>query len=178
MAKVKFINGPYDGQELAIPEDGITIGRGKSCSVVIDDNKVSREHAAVRIENGNWWVYDLQSSNGTRVNDSDISAYELSDGDVIEVGGLKFVFETEGEEIEKKTVTDPKKVVGLDMKSRYRDFISNPDHHQNIKLKQVSRKLLVPSMAKQKPVLVMKKMQKYVLLHHQVLMHLTSRTMM
>jgi MoxR-like ATPase len=99
MAKVKFINGPYDGQELAIPEDGITIGRGKSCSVVIDDNKVSREHAAVRIENGNWWVYDLQSSNGTRVNDSDISAYELSDGDVIEVGGLKFVFETEGEAI-------------------------------------------------------------------------------
>ena len=99
MAKVKFINGPYDGQELAIPEDGITIGRGKNCSVVIDDNKISREHATVRVESGNWWVYDLQSSNGTRVNDSDVSAYELSEGDVIEIGGLKFVFETEGEDI-------------------------------------------------------------------------------
>jgi len=97
MAKVKFINGPYEGEELTIPEDGITVGRSKGCSVVIDDNKISREHAAVRMENGNWWVYDLQSSNGTRVNDNDVSAYELSEGDVIEVGGLKFVFEQEGE---------------------------------------------------------------------------------
>ncbi|MBI9093814.1 MAG: transposase, partial [Sphaerochaeta sp.] len=41
------------------------------------------------------------------------------------------LFETEGEEIEKKAVTDPKKVIGLDMKSRYRDFISNPDNKIN-----------------------------------------------
>jgi len=97
MAKVKFINGAYEGEELTIPKEGITVGRSKGCSVVIDDSKISREHAAIRIENGDWWVYDLQSSNGTRVNDNDVSAYELSEGDVIEVGGLKFVFETEGE---------------------------------------------------------------------------------
>jgi MoxR-like ATPase len=98
MAKVKFINGPYEGQELSIPQDGITFGRSKGCSIVIDDNKISREHAAIRIENANWWVYDLQSSNGTKVNDLDVSAYELSEGDTIEVGGLKFMFETEGED--------------------------------------------------------------------------------
>jgi MoxR-like ATPase len=108
MAKVKFINGPFEGQEVAIPEEGITVGRSKNCSIVIDDNKISREHATIRIENGAWWVYDLQSSNGTRVNEQDVSAYELSEGDEIEVGGLKFIFEAEGE------VTSPDTLLSIE----------------------------------------------------------------
>jgi pSer/pThr/pTyr-binding forkhead associated (FHA) protein len=43
------------------------IGRDASCEVVFDDPLVSRRHAEVRLEDGHWWVIDLGSRNGTRL---------------------------------------------------------------------------------------------------------------
>ncbi|MDQ6699974.1 MAG: FHA domain-containing protein, partial [Acidobacteriota bacterium] len=40
------------------------IGRVEECEVCIKDEHVSRAHAEVTIENGQWWVRDLGSSNG------------------------------------------------------------------------------------------------------------------
>ncbi len=51
---------------LLIEGDRFLIGRGKHCQLVIDSAKVSREHAAITIEDGGGWVLeDLGSSNGT-----------------------------------------------------------------------------------------------------------------
>jgi hypothetical protein len=43
------------------------IGRDESCEVRLDDPLVSRRHAEIRFEHGRWWVVDLASRNGTRV---------------------------------------------------------------------------------------------------------------
>jgi hypothetical protein len=43
------------------------IGRDGSCELAIDDPLISRRHAEVRLEDGRWWVIDLGSRNGTRL---------------------------------------------------------------------------------------------------------------
>jgi hypothetical protein len=43
------------------------LGRDDSCEVRFDDPLVSRRHAEVRFEHGRWWVVDLASRNGTRL---------------------------------------------------------------------------------------------------------------
>jgi hypothetical protein len=45
--------------------DVLTLGRGKTCEYVIDSNRVSREHARVIREGSDFWLEDLNSSNGT-----------------------------------------------------------------------------------------------------------------
>jgi hypothetical protein len=43
------------------------LGRDESCEVRLDDPLVSRRHAEIRFEHGRWWVVDLASRNGTRL---------------------------------------------------------------------------------------------------------------
>ena len=43
---------------------GFTIGRHSDCAISIQDGVVSRRHADVRWENGQWWIHDRQSANG------------------------------------------------------------------------------------------------------------------
>jgi pSer/pThr/pTyr-binding forkhead associated (FHA) protein len=43
------------------------VGRDESCEVRFDDPLISRRHAEIRFEQGRWWVIDLASRNGTRL---------------------------------------------------------------------------------------------------------------
>jgi hypothetical protein len=47
--------------------DDFSIGRDAPCEVRIDDPCISRRHAEIRQEQGRWWVVDLGSRNGTRL---------------------------------------------------------------------------------------------------------------
>lgn len=55
-----------------LKEGMITIGRHPDCEVVLDDNSVSRRHAAISYADGHYFVEDLNSRNGTLVNGSEI----------------------------------------------------------------------------------------------------------
>ncbi len=46
-----------------------TAGRSMDNTLVIDNALVSRHHLEVKRENGNWWIYNLQSANGVYIND-------------------------------------------------------------------------------------------------------------
>lgn len=46
---------------------GFVIGRDPACGLWLDDPKVSRQHARVRLESGAWLIEDLGSRNGTLV---------------------------------------------------------------------------------------------------------------
>ncbi len=64
----------------------LTLGRGSTADVMIADESVSREHAAVRIDGDTMVVEDLESSNGTIVNGEVREQARLEDGDLIRVG--------------------------------------------------------------------------------------------
>ena len=70
-------HSPYSWRSL------ITFGRDTSNRIVLRDEKSSRRHCDIFYEGSHWWVRDLNSSNGTRVNGESIRQdSRLSDGAV------------------------------------------------------------------------------------------------
>jgi len=70
------------------------LGRSPYCSIVLGDNSVSRQHAAVRLTASELVIEDLGSRNGTKVNGQLINGRRpLHSGDVIEIGKLKLQVE-------------------------------------------------------------------------------------
>lgn len=70
----------------------INIGRRKDNHLVINDERVSRLHAQIRLINGNFVIFDLDSVGGTMVNNLNIHKAVLHPGDVISLAGVPLVF--------------------------------------------------------------------------------------
>lgn len=91
--------GPYaalvlgDGSRVTLGEDPVCIGRSEDCEIQLADKNVSRRHAEVRREGAGFVLVDLDSTNGTRVNDGRVKRRELNDGDLITVGATTVRFE-------------------------------------------------------------------------------------
>ncbi len=75
--------------------ESLVLGRDSSCGLVISDMTVSRKHARLFKQNGNWWVEDLGSKNGVRLNgekiESEIPA-RLPKKAIIRFGAAEFSF--------------------------------------------------------------------------------------
>jgi transcriptional regulator with GAF, ATPase, and Fis domain len=70
-----------------------TLGRANTNRIVLKDELCSREHAEVFHTNGHWFVRDLNSLNGTRVNDSVFTNdWSLAPNDEINVGHSRLLF--------------------------------------------------------------------------------------
>jgi pSer/pThr/pTyr-binding forkhead associated (FHA) protein len=83
-----------------IPVGGamVKIGRLPDNTVMIDNPAVSSHHARVFRDGENFVLEDLQSTNGTFVNDTRVTRHNLANGDVIGVGKHKLVFERGAQE--------------------------------------------------------------------------------
>ena len=69
------------------------IGRAQGNNVVLQSGSVSRQHARIREEAGEYRVFDLGSANGTFVNDQKVAdPIVLQDGDRVRFGEVEFVF--------------------------------------------------------------------------------------
>jgi pSer/pThr/pTyr-binding forkhead associated (FHA) protein len=79
----------FEGSVLQkVPTNGgsITIGRGPDNSIAIDNLAVSSHHAEIRSEQGQLVIEDLNSLNGTFVNNQRVKRSALKDGDVVLIG--------------------------------------------------------------------------------------------
>jgi len=71
-----------DGRELdRVIKERFLIGRGKHCDLIINSGKVSREHAAITREGGDYFIEDLGSSNGTWFDKRRITKRQIQEGD-------------------------------------------------------------------------------------------------
>lgn len=67
------------------------IGRAASNTVVLDDDYVSSEHALLSLRGSQWWLEDLNSRNGTLLNDIPLDAPTVvAMGDVLTIGNTRF----------------------------------------------------------------------------------------
>ena len=95
MSKIRIVNGPYRSREKTLSDKAITIGRDAEAGVQILDRSASRFHAEVFPVGGMWFVRDLESKNGTYVNDEKVGDEELlREGDVIKIGSTELMFES------------------------------------------------------------------------------------
>lgn len=93
MAYIVFTAGAFAGQQLELPETGLSIGRGEDSDLTIEDSLVSTRHAELRPAEEGWFLADLASSNGTVLN-GELTAEPvlLTDGDLVEIGETAFRF--------------------------------------------------------------------------------------
>jgi len=85
-ATIRICQDNHSWQAELIPA-GTTIGRSDKCDIVIDSKHVSHPHARVfSTSDGEWFVEDLGSSNGTFVNGNRVKSCLISRADVIEIG--------------------------------------------------------------------------------------------
>jgi two-component system, cell cycle response regulator len=84
--------GPGLGVCYALNQAPLLIGRGDDCDVRIPDNSVSRRHACIRPDPEGYYAFDLDSTNGTFVNDVAVEQTKLKDGDTLRVGNRIYRF--------------------------------------------------------------------------------------
>src|SRR5215510_9477427 len=75
-----------------LKESVINVGRRFENHIIIDDPRVSREHAQLRAINGHFVLFDLSSTSGTFVNGQRASQTVLYSGDVISLAGVMLIF--------------------------------------------------------------------------------------
>ena len=120
---------PDRGTRFQIGEKGLMIGRDSECAIHVNDNSVSRRHAAIELRpNGEYQVIDLASSNGTFVNDNRVGTATLKDGCYLRVGNCMFRFLAGGnieaayhEEIQRLSNLDP--LTGLYNRRSFDEFL-------------------------------------------------------
>src|SRR5882762_9735411 len=92
MALLRILNGSLENQEIELSPDSMTVGRASACNIRIADAGVSSKHAKIWCEEGQYFLMDLGSTNGTFVNDRDVDREQLNDGDVVMFGMTKASF--------------------------------------------------------------------------------------
>jgi len=83
-----------DGSRVAVGEDPVILGRAPECDIELADATVSRRHAEVVRDGDAWFIRDLGSSNGTKLNGAGVVDQILNDGDEIRLGAVTLRFET------------------------------------------------------------------------------------
>ncbi len=89
---IRILDGPDKGkvyEHLSLP---ITIGREEDNTIQLNDERVSRFHARIQIEDQEIFIADLESTNGTRVNGENIQIAILRPGDTITIGSCFMLF--------------------------------------------------------------------------------------
>jgi len=85
--------GPRTGQQFGLKRGRNTVGRDSSrADIVLDDETISGEHARIQFEQGQFYIYDLASTNGTYVNNRRVQRQMMMDGDVLRFGDAQLVF--------------------------------------------------------------------------------------
>lgn len=94
MTKVTFqvLEGIDKGRTFREMAPPVTIGREEGNSLRLNDERVSRYHAKVQIDDGDVILTDLESTNGTRVNGSVVQIRRLRYGDRVGIGRSLLLF--------------------------------------------------------------------------------------
>ena len=102
--RLAAISGKLKGAIFAINEESLVIGRETASNLCLADAAVSRRHAKVEKEDRGFVITDLESLNGTFVNDVPVKNRLLEHGDRVRIGDSQFLFLThEGEATSKSS---------------------------------------------------------------------------
>jgi len=88
------MNGEQKGEDFRVHDGQNIIGSGTDADIVIRDVTVSARHASLRHKDQKFFLSDLDSSNGTYLNDApeSIAREELKDNDLVKLGGISLKF--------------------------------------------------------------------------------------
>jgi adenylate cyclase len=78
------------GDNIPLLRANLTVGRRESCDIVLRFSNVSGQHCQLMLEGGYWFVQDMNSQNGTKVNGNRIVRKRLDPGDLLSMARHKY----------------------------------------------------------------------------------------
>src|SRR5215216_2181528 len=90
--RIVTITGHVQRAIFPLKDEEISVGRDASNHIVIDDVSVSRRHCLIQRQGDRYKILDLNSHNGTFVNESPVKERFLEHGDRIKLGGSLLLF--------------------------------------------------------------------------------------
>ncbi len=93
MPIIEIQSGSSPGQRFTLAGSRAVLGRHPDCEIVLDAGAVSRQHAQISCVDGDYFIEDLHSRNGTFVNGEQIQApRQLQNGDRLKICDLSLIF--------------------------------------------------------------------------------------
>ena len=90
--RLTAISGRLKGSVFNIEDVPVVIGRETTATLCIADASVSRRHSQINKENSQFVIEDLESLNGTFINDVPVKRRKLQHGDRLRIGDSQFIF--------------------------------------------------------------------------------------
>lgn len=97
MATLTVETGDQAGKRIEVNKDRFVIGRSSTCDLVCPVPAMSGQHCCIALRAGRRTIQDLNSSNGTRLNDAPVREARLKSGDRVSAGGITLRFEDSDE---------------------------------------------------------------------------------
>ena len=114
-ARLVQLNGSYSGRATVLT-GVLSIGRAANSGLQVDDSKVSNVHADISVDGQVWYLTDLQSRNGTFLDDAQLlpnTPSHIKNGSRIRIGDTEFRFEIGLVQILTPIPTRPSKTPGV-----------------------------------------------------------------
>lgn len=94
-ASIVIVRGYAEGMEYPLTKAYTVIGRDRTADIALKDPLLSRQHAAISYEDGEFTLKDLESTNGTVYNGKMIQQARLRNRDKFHVGDttIQFILE-------------------------------------------------------------------------------------
>ena len=91
---LRYVNKLGIPKDIELTDEPLSIGRAREADIPLLDDKVSRIHAGIRLSDGEFYLKDLKSRNGSYVNGQRVEdTVKLKAGDRIQIGATIFVME-------------------------------------------------------------------------------------
>jgi adenylate cyclase len=78
------------GDPVPLLKKQLLVGRRESCDIVLRFGNVSAHHCQLTLNNGYWFVRDMKSRNGTKVNGFRVTEKRLDPGDVLAIAKHRY----------------------------------------------------------------------------------------
>jgi phosphoserine phosphatase RsbU/P len=92
MAEIHVVTADGSRRTLPLTRERMSIGRSREADIYLPDQWLSRRHAEIERGDDGFYVVDLNSKNGTLVNDERVERQRLTAGDVIALGDHRLTF--------------------------------------------------------------------------------------
>ena len=95
-SKIIVLSEQFRGQSFELTEERYTIGRSEDCGICLPDPTISGHHCTLqRTPEGGYELIDEGSTNGTRVNGVRMKNQKLVNSDIIQVGAIEMLFDSD-----------------------------------------------------------------------------------
>jgi Nif-specific regulatory protein len=134
------VSGPLKGKKIPITDAEWTIGRGEGNRLHLHDRSASRNHCTIKTADEQFKLVDLESKNGTFVENIPIKSYDLKHGDTIRIGDSVFIFL-----LEKDETAEPSNVVEMESENVHSQTTTSLQRNESIYLNPQKLGSLLPA---------------------------------